>query len=166
MKKLLYLLIGVVTASAACADETSKVDYGQTGGTASLDLIWEFDYAEYNGQTCAVITGVKNSGGTATVVGDISVPESVIVENAPNTFTGYIVKKIAANAFRNQIGISSVTIPRTVEDIDPPFCIGITSAIQSASPSYKTAAFATCCPPDKSSHIRFAYFISFAKYGN
>ena len=123
MKKLLCLLISVVTASATFALETSDVDYGQTTASSQLSLIWEFEEIVYNDQTCAVITGVKNSGGK-TVSGDIAIPETVTVSDADGNATSYIVKKIAADTFRNQIGISSVTIPRTVEDIDPPFCIG------------------------------------------
>ena len=123
MKNLILTLLTACAASVH-AFETSDVDYGQTSTSPSLDLICEFDYVTYNGRTCAVITGVKNSGGTTSVVGDIVVPESVIVETEPGTFTGYIVKKIAAGAFDNQLGILSLSIPRTVEDIESPFCLG------------------------------------------
>lgn len=118
MRKLLSILAALCAAVSACAFETSEVDYGQTSESPTLNLIWEFELDVYNGQDCAVISNVKNSGG-ATVSGDISVPETVMYGGM-----SYVVKKIAANAFRSQIGISSISIPRTVQDIEPPFCSG------------------------------------------
>lgn len=123
MKRLITAILCAAASFAASAIETSDVDYGQTSASSQLSLIWEFEEIVYNDQICAVITGVKNSGGK-TVSGDIATPETVTVSDADGNATSYIVKKIVANTFRNQIGISSVTIPRTVQDIDPPFCIG------------------------------------------
>ena len=123
MKRLLAFVLGAATAFSASALETSDVDYGQSTVSSQLSLIWEFDEIAYNGQTCAVITGVRNSGG-ATVSGDIAVPGTVTIVYDEENVKSYIVKKIAADAFRNQLGVSSITIPQTVEDIDTPFCTG------------------------------------------
>ena len=119
MKRLLLALLGFGAAVSAQALETSDVNYSQTSGSQGLSLIWEFDFATYNAQKCAVITGVKNGGGTATVYGDLAIPETVIYDNI-----GYIVKAIAADAFRNQVGISSLAFPKTVQDVETPFCSG------------------------------------------
>ena len=123
MRRLLAFVLGAATAFSASALETYDVDYGQYTVSSQLSLIWEFDEIAYNGQTCAVITGVRNSGG-ATVSGDIAVPETVTIVYDEENVKSYIVKKIAADAFRNQLGVSSITIPQTVEDIDTPFCTG------------------------------------------
>lgn len=123
MKRLLAIILGAATALSASALETSDVNYGQNTASSQLSLIWEFDEITYNGQTCAVITGVRNSGG-ATVSGEIAVPETVSIVYDESNVKSYIVKKIAADAFINQLGVSSLTIPQTVEDIDTPFCTG------------------------------------------
>ena len=118
MRRLLLILLGFAAATAT-ALETKDVNYSQTSSSQSLNLVWEFEFDTYNSQKCAVITGVKNSGGTTTVTGDLVVPETIIYDDV-----GYIVKGIAANAFRNQIGISSLTVSKTVQDIGTPFCSG------------------------------------------
>lgn len=118
MRRLLLILLGFAAATAT-ALETKDVNYSQTSSSQSLNLVWEFEFDTYNSQKCAVITGVKNSGGTTTVTGDLVVPETIIYDDV-----GYIVKGIAANAFTNQIGISSLTVSKTVQDIGSPFCYG------------------------------------------
>ena len=113
MKKLLAAFT-IIAAAAIYAEETTYVDYGQGTESPVFDLIWQYTTTTtVDGVTYAVITGVRDSG-SAYPSGDIAVPVSV---SATSTGTGFIVKKIADGAFKNQIGVTSVSIPKTVEEV-------------------------------------------------
>ena len=98
------------------ANESSVVDYGQSSASASYNLVWSYDVQTENDVPFAVITGVHGSNGTGTAapVGSIAVPESITDMTTEN---GYIVKCIGNGAFANSIGITSVTMPSTLESI-------------------------------------------------
>ena len=141
MKSLATFLLAAVFAVGAFGYETSDVNYSQSSSSSSLSLVWEFELTSFNGRTCAMITGVKNSGETDMVVGDLSVPESVmlaVVHGDETNSVGYIVKEIAADAFANQLALTSISLPSTVEKINAPFCAGCTLlnaiSVDSANP--------------------------------
>ena len=113
MKKLITILALAAAFATAHAEETTIVDYGQTSPAIIFDFIWEYDTNTIDGVTYAIIKGVRGSGSDY-ISGGISVPTSVSEsQNGP----GYIVKEIASGAFANQIGITSVSIPLTIQTI-------------------------------------------------
>ena len=95
MKKLIVILAALASA-AIYADETKYANYDQDTTPLQFDLIWQYNVETSGGVTYAVITGVRDSG-SAYPSGDIAVPVSV---SATPSGTGYIVKKIADNAFK------------------------------------------------------------------
>lgn len=114
MKRLLVLIFFGL-AIAAYAHESSTVNYGQATGSGTFDLIWVYDLVTSGPNTVAVITGVKNSAGTANPIGAVEVPESIVHSNG----SGYPVRKIASTAFNFQIGITSISIPKNITEIEP-----------------------------------------------
>lgn len=141
MKKLTATLaIALTTIATAHAAETTIVDYGQTTATTLFDLIWEYETKSSGGVTYAVITGVRDSG-SAYISGSISVPTSV--SETPNG-TGYIVKGIDSGTFANQIGITSVSIPLTVQTIGAGVFTGCTVlsevVVDDGNPWFSSAA--------------------------
>lgn len=114
MKKCIACSLAAIIAIPIFAEETSHADYGQATQTPTLELIWRFERESSGSVTYAVITGVAVTGGE-NPIGDISVPQSLVcLDN-----TSLVVKKIASGAFANQIGISSIFIPTTVQYIGP-----------------------------------------------
>lgn len=112
MKKILAILCIAATFISEAA-ETSSVNYSAGVVIPGFELIWQYETITANGITSATITGVRTSGGD-NLTGDLAIPYSV-VDTA--TGQGYVVKEIANGAFANQIGITSFSIPMTVEFI-------------------------------------------------
>ena len=121
MKKIIACSLTTLLAITILAEETTNVDYGQATQSPTLDLIWKFERESSGGVTYAVITGVAVSGGE-NPTGDITVPLSLVCsDNTP-----LVVKKIADGAFANQIGISSISIPATIETVGAGMFTGCT----------------------------------------
>ena len=112
MKKSIFAL-GFLAATVVYADETTYVNYGQNATSPQFNLIWKYQTEISGGVTYAVITGVRDSGSDYPS-GKIEVPVSV---SANPSGPSFIVKKIADGAFANQIGITSISIPNTVENV-------------------------------------------------
>jgi len=111
MRHLPTALFASLALLSAVADETSNVDYGQATQSPTLDLVWGYELADFDGVTAAVVTSVRNNGAD-NPSGHLAVPTTVY-----DGSSGYIVKGIADGAFRDQIGLTSVSIPVTVETI-------------------------------------------------
>lgn len=114
MKKIASCILAAILAATVLAEETSSVDYGQATQAPTLDLIWRFERETTAGVTYAVITGVAVTSGD-NPAGEIDVPVSLVASDG----TALIVKKIGANAFQNQIGITSVSIPYQIQSVGP-----------------------------------------------
>lgn len=119
MKKIASCVLAAIATLPILAEESSDVDYGRSNPPSMLELVWKFDRKTTAGITYAVITGVAvDSKSDPTIAGenptgDITVPTSIIATDG----TALVVKKIGTNAFRNQIGITSISIPVTIEQI-------------------------------------------------
>ena len=113
MKKAFSLICTLSFALVAIADETSTVNYGTQTTTPPLPLIWHYRVETDGVITYAIIDGVRVEGGD-NPTGVLAVPTSVVDEN---TDDAYVVKEIAAGTFANQIGLTSISIPVTVERI-------------------------------------------------
>lgn len=135
MNKITSCALAAILAVPVLAEETSIVNYGQSDIPApTLRLIWKFERETSDGITYAVITGAKVANGEAVgehLTGDIPVPQSLICSDG----TPLIVTKIADGAFANQIGITSISIPLTIQSIGPRTFSGCTilSKIEVAS---------------------------------
>jgi len=111
MKRLIVLCCALSLANVLRAAETSQVDYGQTVNPPTLSLVWQYETQTDGEVTYAVITGLRDEV-SAYPSGEITVPTTVY-----DGANGYVVKAIADSAFKNQIGITSISIPITVQTI-------------------------------------------------
>jgi len=111
MKRLIVLCCVLNLAHTLRAAETSQVDYGQTTESPTLTLRWQYETQTAGEVTFAVVTGLRDEL-SAYPSGDITVPTTVY-----DGANGYVVKAIADGAFRNQIGITSVSLPVTIQTI-------------------------------------------------
>jgi len=111
MKRSIVLCCALGLASILRAAETSQVDYGQITTPTVLSLVWQYETQTAGEVTYAVITGLRDEV-SAYPSGDITVPTTVY-----DGANGYVVKALADGAFRNQIGITSISIPITVQTI-------------------------------------------------
>lgn len=138
MKKTALFLSAAILALSSFAEETSNVNYSNTAVSPNLDLVWIFERQSFGGVEAAVITGVKTSAGE-NPSGSIDVPVSLIAPDG----TALIVKGIDDNAFRDQIGITSVSIPVTVESIGAGVFTGCTVLaeiiVDDGNPWYRSA---------------------------
>ena len=113
--KLHTVLFALAATGTLCARaaSTSLVDYGQQTQAPNLDLLWKYETETSKGTTYAVITGVETSEGK-NPSGALTIPTSLAAgENGP----AYIVKKIADGALADQIGVTSVSLPITIEEV-------------------------------------------------
>lgn len=110
MKKILISIVSSIAILGVFAAETSNVNYSQGTTSGLMQLVWEYDLDPSG--SYAIITGVKNNNAE-NPVGDITVPYQII--DAADT--GYVVKEIADETFINQIGITSISIPYTIQKI-------------------------------------------------
>ena len=127
MEKFIACFLAAILAIPVLAEETSNVNYGQADTPApGFNLVWEFERETSDGITYADITGVTIKNDTTTdgkyLIGDISVPLSLVCSDG----TPLIVKKIADGTFANQIGITSISIPETVETLGTGLFTGCT----------------------------------------
>ena len=113
MKKAFSLICTLSFALVATADETSIVNYGTQTTSPTLPLIWHYRVETDGIITYAIIDGVRVDGG-ANPTGALAVPTSVVDEG---TGDAYVVKEIADGTFANQIGLTSISVPVTVERI-------------------------------------------------
>jgi len=111
MKRLIVLCCILGLANTLRAAETSQVDYGQIVLPPTLSLVWQYETKTEGEVTYAVITGLRDEV-SAYPSGEITVPTTVY-----DGASGYVVKAIADGAFRNQIGITSISIPITIQTI-------------------------------------------------